>query len=1110
MLQKFLFVGLGGSGGKTLRYLHEDLRRRLDAERWNAPMPSAWQFLHIDVPTLADGTSPDLPAQLSRRSYVGLAPPNMSYSSLDELLTQQGAEVLRGVAAWRPRADRVGINPTVGAGQFRAVGRTITAASIRLVVDAIRRSVAELQDINNDDELARLSLILTGDSTVTHDMPPQVVLVSSVAGGSGAGSFLDAADVIRNLGETWGGESVGILYLPDVFSDVPEASRVGVTANALASLSELMNAYWSDGTLTETGDVALLMRAGVASEYPGRRGPRYPMLIGRSNAVVRFATQNEVYRVTAKAIASWITSGHVQDQMRAYVHGQWALSAEGRGDATGLTSGEGLEVPFSSLGFGSVGLGRDRFAQYSRERLAAYAVDHLLRAHVTEEVRAELITPEEAAQTRARQVRHQFMDRCRLRELGPEDNQILDAIRGGSDREARRVGLDQLRNQIRKRAAGTGDDIDVQHLRQVVLAANTDFASRLVGELFENDAQQARSWSREIQDRIVDETALLLGQEGARVTEAVLEDVAAELLESVVAELHHEQAAANSYAEDNDNRVRSKFAGVKGRLPGQSRPVADAVEECVRSAHAKAEARLHELVAALIIDLVQNFVIPLRQAVLVARRGLEVEDQGTPEKPSVIKTWTRKDVPRVLEPAQNEILLEPTASYPESFSSRVGATTGERDEGTAIAFAVREVVAGLEPHNDEVAQDLITFVQRWVPTTTMLSLETAPAKAQFRVVMTGEALQRRAGRWVRSPGTPMSDFIDESLRSYLDDSGRSPHEASDRLDRFKVGLGQALAASKPLVKIDPARATVVHGEAPGSNYEAISPLPFPPSHPARSVIAEVFHDRGSDELSRLYDDGDASSIEITTILGANYMPAAIASVYESIASDWAKRQTRVGQGGFWDRRRARRLPEFIPAPPEKIRYMLKGWHVARLMNWVKAGNPNMEPSSIWTANGEACFPFPLLGPPITDLRDLFPAILESMPLALLADPQPAMAAYHQLEALGSSQYQQHDSMAEEARHALRYFLQHGQLPANAPSPALALTAANRAEDRIEFMLERLDDYLKAYEEELRTGYAPTGRVSRTWELAGPLVNAVRELRKDIEAMAGSDSSGVVW
>ncbi len=55
-MQPYMFIGVGGSGGKTLRYIWRELERQLDAAGWDKPhLPSCVGFLHIDLPHTYDG-----------------------------------------------------------------------------------------------------------------------------------------------------------------------------------------------------------------------------------------------------------------------------------------------------------------------------------------------------------------------------------------------------------------------------------------------------------------------------------------------------------------------------------------------------------------------------------------------------------------------------------------------------------------------------------------------------------------------------------------------------------------------------------------------------------------------------------------------------------------------------------------------------------------------------------------------------------------------------------------------------------------------------------------------------------------------------------------------
>ena len=1101
MLQKFLFVGLGGSGGKTLRFLYEDLQRRLAAVGWHGELPAGWQFLHIDVPLLADGLSPDLPPQLSRRAYVGLADKGVTYMDLDRRLEKMGPAVEDYAAPWRPRADLVHVDPQIGAGQYRAVGRIILAAMLDVVVRRIQEAKSAIEDAAADEDLSRAALLLTGDASVS-EQKPQVVLVSSIAGGSGASILLDVADLIRHLADPWGDKSAAFLYLPDVFAEVPVAQRAGVTANALACVSELMNAYWADNTIENQVPLALLTHNGVTPEAGSRRGPRYPFLVGRTNnGGVRYATQSDVYRAVAKSLASWISNPHVQDRMAVSVLGNWENTARREVDLSRLSDGQGKEVPFSGMGYASVGLGRERFALYAAQRLTAHAVDHILRGHVNEDVNAERLHPTEAAAQRAAVVRHQFVDEAGLKELGHKDNQIIDALRGGEGQASRQQQLQILRADLLEQVAGTGaHEIEAHQALTRVLTRYRDSEPAIVGRIHEDDAARARVWFEDVQERIMRSASRLLGQEGALVTEMVISETAEELRNSVVPELRHEAQAAFGYASQHEERVRGKFAGLSGHIrPTDNPAVLQALDECSNSAYAQAEARLLQLAAALAADLADNLLGPLLEALKQAREGLAVEDQGTPEQPSVVKRWSRGTVPTYLRPAQNEVTLEDIDDYPAVFLSRVRATVDVRDELGAQALAVRQVISGENPLDEDKPPTVIRQERMWIPREQSLNLTRPPARASFRVSLTVEQMFERADAWVRTPGTAIATHIGESLRHWLEPENEDARTSSERLTRFATGLAQARRASAPLLELDAGRESLVHRNILSAGHaasEVVTPFPFPEGHPGRKVVRETFHGASEDQLAAMFDDKDVADIEFTTFLSAPVQPMVIRSLYEPIKADWIQRNRQPNQGKFWDRRRTRPLVEFVPAPPETLMAWLRGWHVARLLDWVQVGDQNREPVRLWTPKGMVDFPHPLVGPLVSDLGDLLPALLESFALTLLDEPETSMAPYWQLEVLGLLGEVPARPDDDAVAKAFATWIRTGESLPGAPDVSLVPKTAT-PQERVETVLECLREYEGRYE---RLSLERGAGVSRAWELRQVLPTAARDVRKFVESI----------
>src|SRR3954447_11087688 len=107
MLRPFLLIGVGGSGGKTLRVVRDNLESRLRQAGWPVTeegFPNAWQFLQIDVASSPDGDDPDLPRQLPPSDFMGLVHSGLTYRAMDTTLSQAlpSNQQLDSLGGWRP------------------------------------------------------------------------------------------------------------------------------------------------------------------------------------------------------------------------------------------------------------------------------------------------------------------------------------------------------------------------------------------------------------------------------------------------------------------------------------------------------------------------------------------------------------------------------------------------------------------------------------------------------------------------------------------------------------------------------------------------------------------------------------------------------------------------------------------------------------------------------------------------------------------------------------------------------------------------------------------------------------------------------------------------
>jgi hypothetical protein len=1098
VLQKFLFIGLGGSGGKTLRMLYENLETRLMQAGYRDGIPAAWQFLHIDVPVVPDGTDPALPDQLPAGRYVGMAPRGLSYRRLDEMIDARGAAVARHVASWRPDAKAVTVAPAFGAGQYRAVGRTITAAALAPVVEGIRRSALALDDVAVDQELDRVSQALTGvPGTSDHD--PQVVVVASIAGGSGAGSFLDVCDAVRQLMPKSKEQIAAVLYTPDAFQELPPAARSGVNANALAALGELLAGYWNNEPPAED-EFSLLNAAGVAIAEVEQRGPSQTFLVGRSNGEIALTGQIDVYRAVARAMTAWTADKSVQDAMHTSVIGNWAQKARRTVDRSPLAPGR--SAPFSAMGYASVDVGRERFGRYASKRLARAAVERLLRGHWDERVPHD-VTPELAAQELANDQLYNFLDACGLNELGPVNNQIIDAIRGGTEEQARAAKLSELRQEIVREVSGSGStELEVSLVMQRTEARIGDTWHPVLDREYEEDKERARAWYAELQDRITQQAAQLLGRIGGPATAKVFELAIAELTNAVVPELNQMAETNRRVVASTDKRIHSVYASVSGKLLAGNPLITKGVQEGLDSIHAEAEARLYELCARLIVDLSEQYLEPLRVAVLHAVSGLDQAASGSTSNPSVVESWPVDAPPRFLEPAQNELLLEPVSSYSQTFLGLVRQTVGMPDEGGALLAAVLQVVAGSD---EEGGQQAIRITRRWVPSQQVLRTMGTSHSARFEIDIEPLGLLERARAWVGRRDSAIGAHVNESFSDYLSGDGLDPAEHNRRLDDFRAALRSGLSVARPLIAIDPALNGHFHGETALASHTVMTPMPFPRNHPARDVVAEVMHHLNDRELEQLFDDSNRQRVDITSFLDAPVQPMVLSSLIGPIANEWVQRRDQQGVSGFWQWRRARPLRDAVPVAPDVRRAMIRGWFLARMLDHIDMGAPRNRPVTILSESGEELrFPFPLLGPPVSRADDVLPAILESLGIAIALNPKESLQPYQRLRELGDAvRPVGHETVPE----VFALWLLEGKLAPGAPTPELEKQVGpggGRAERD-----KAVEDFLRTYGDHYATLESldisrHNGGLPRPWELAQEIGQQLSVLREAVLSIPSGD------
>jgi hypothetical protein len=380
MLQPFLFVGLGGSGGKTLRAIKAELTDKIELAGWDVRtqgFPAMWQFLHIDTPSYQhrEGFNARL---LDPSEYLGLVNAGVSLDNIIDNIEGKGFSpaLLEEIFSPLPKKGQYRHDVNHSTASYRAVGRTVAIARLINIRDRVRVSLDAIKNSAAQTKLFAEKL----EVIVKEGSEPKAIIISSLSGGSGSGQFLDVCEAIKAAEPSyaWVSNQTAILYAPDVFDD-PKIKQFGfIPSNNLSAINELVNGYWRENRAEHLE--ALYNKIGFADlpQHSSALGPHKLYLMGKSNGLATFSSQNDVYFAAASMLAKWAADSTFLDNVSANLD----RGHQFRPDDAGLMVDFHHSAPINSLGFARVSLGTDSFSNFAAQRVARSAVSQLLEGHL--------------------------------------------------------------------------------------------------------------------------------------------------------------------------------------------------------------------------------------------------------------------------------------------------------------------------------------------------------------------------------------------------------------------------------------------------------------------------------------------------------------------------------------------------------------------------------------------------------------------------------------------------------------------------------------------------------------------------------------------------------
>ena len=245
-LMPVLFIGLGGTGMEVILRI----RRRVLHATWGKghtervasleEFPVA-EFMHFDLDQgalLEEGRSANtdplapivkLPAQDRVVNGLDL----LKYSRSEDDLARYPH-----IASWFPLTSEkirmLGIDPSKGAGQIRSISRLYLFDTYRQLRDTIAQKLDHLKaNRSNRAQLEKLGLEVDNEKI-------RVVVIGSVAGGTGSGSFLDVGWLAKYLAaKAFGGSGYDVQLMLFTPRGYAKANKERTEANGYAAMMEL-------------------------------------------------------------------------------------------------------------------------------------------------------------------------------------------------------------------------------------------------------------------------------------------------------------------------------------------------------------------------------------------------------------------------------------------------------------------------------------------------------------------------------------------------------------------------------------------------------------------------------------------------------------------------------------------------------------------------------------------------------------------------------------------------------------------------------------------------------------------------------------------------------
>jgi len=1012
MFGPMIFIGVGGSGGNTVRAVREFLKQKLVAVGYEGEFPECWQTLWIDTISVqgrGNFASPLLP----KNSYLGLVSGGINYGGVRKNIENSMPDNLwmESLAGWMPEKSPVPISR--GAGQFRAIGRTIGVWQFKQTKDFLSQALDRMNSIQAGNDLSaltqRFGLPIGGKTP-----DPTGFIISSMAGGSGSGIFQDVAHMLKLIDPQYDNFTHVMLYGADVFKlSVDPDMMKSVPGNTLGGIGETMNGVWRNG-LTDASE-SLFSKAGFNSVGVKRYGGKHHWLIGARNGEVALGgTTDEIYRAVGSSLAALTTSPETLDWLNDYVLTNVFAGSSLASDTTQLKDSQNNEhyQPYASMGFSRVTLGMDYFKRYAGEAITKSAIKRMLWPDYEP---TDVIAKESPSEKVAKVVEHTWNDfrkNSGLDERNPA-NDVIDALKPRDE-----SAFDTFARDAIDTAAGRDPNLDSAKWESRITSYFKANIGKFVSDHRQDISKAAQVWTENVQEKLLAATADAVGLSGFRVAIGLLTTLRAEIDFLVNVELPADASTKSRTMDEVSGRLLKLLSTGKSKITKSDSEI-DAARDTLKKATSRiTEAARINLAIELLRDLDKNFIGGLlastQDALDMLKTSLSSDDINYASFPDL----DQEGVPARFAPPNTEQSLIDYKDFRlllEQWSKNVLAAAIQGSwKNRLVDRAIRGVP--FDSTGDTVPQKLIQLEPRWVPVDSSARAQMGNATAAgFIITSDVQDFYEQTVDMLTSHAGSLSDQINMGLRNYIENVTNSS-EKEKRRKAFEVALIAALRYCEPMVVENATVMSIVHPDSGTGNYISFSTIPFensPLEKVARDQILSVDPNNSLIKKATSFSNSEViNTIEFYSTLKNARNPLVFDSLMRPISEDWKKRyMTEDGRQAFWSNRRTKPLLESIPAAHEIVDRMITGWFALAFTGGRKYSddiNLGRKVSIFSPIKKEWIdFPHPLLGlPKYYQEHDILPAVLTSLNLALIqVNEQESIAPlvpYQTLMQIGSA------------------------------------------------------------------------------------------------------------